>query len=401
MKPGLRIQYGLVAVGALLICQSFMMIPIYRSRLIEYLAVSNAMFGLMLSLRWTAGLVFVLPAGALIDRFGPRRIIRTGLLGVGTSMLMLALSSTNLFFLSSAIFIYGIFLLPLAIAVNNYLIRLFPNNRRRAISLNFAGTSVGALFFPALAEYLLNLSTTCTTVSFAMIFHGPFLATGPVLLILSILYRKKKTLPLMTHEPSREPFSFRHLLIGRRLHPIILLTAAHGTADTLIFIWMARFLESESFDAIPIGPGYVLSAWSVSYLLSRTILGIIPDRFGRGTLMILPGILGGTVFICGILSRNYLLTAGGYVLGAFLWSAEFPVMLSVLADKEPRRFGAAMSLNMFLVSILTAAGIPAFGTLVDVTPEASMWLLMLIPAAVFPCIGTAALIWTRRQKGNP
>ncbi len=398
MKPGLRLQYAIVTVAALLVCQSFMMIPIYRSRLIEYLAVSNAIFGLVLSLRWTAGVISVLPAGALVDRFGPRRIIRIGLLGAGISMLMIALSSTYLFILLPAVFFYGMFLLPLGIAVNNYLIRLFPNNRRRAISLNFAGSSVGVLFFPALAEYMLSLSTECAAVSFAMIYHGPFLATGLVALILSALYRKRASLRLKTNASSQEPFSFKHLLVQRRVHPIILLTAAHGTTDTLIFMWMSRFLESNSFASMPIGPGYVLSAWSVSYLVSRTILGLIPDRFGRRALMILPGIMGGTVFICGILSRNYMLTAGGYVLGAFLWSAEFPVMLSRLADEEPERFGAAMSLNMFLVSILSTAAIPLFGKLVDLTPGESMWKLMLIPAAVFPCIGIGAFIWTCFQN---
>jgi cobalt/nickel transport system permease protein len=121
------------------------------------------------------------------------------------------------------------------------------------------------------------------------------------------------------------------------------LIGLHGTADTTLNIWMSRFLESRSFHAQPFAPGLVLSGFALSYLLSRAVLATMPDHFGRRAMMVLPGLVGGSIALGGILSRSYVLTAGGYVLGAFCWSAEYPTMVSAILRHDRRRFGAAMA----------------------------------------------------------
>ena len=116
--------------------------------------------------------------------------------------------------------------------------------------------------------------------------------------------------------------------------------------------------------------------------------------------MIVPGLAGGGALIAGILTRSYLFTALGYVLGAFLWSAEFPVMLSMLAHETEDRFGAAMAMQQMVVALLAFIGLNAMGLLVARVGGAGMWKAMLVPAGVFPCIGLGAAIWmvTRRRS---
>jgi hypothetical protein len=94
------------------------------------------------------------------------------------------------------------------------------------------------------------------------------------------------------------------------------LMSMHGAADSILHVWMARFLESDSFPAELLAPGLVLSGRALAYLRARGALAAIPDRIGRRAFFIFPGLIGGGVLIAGILSRSHLLTAGGYVLGA-------------------------------------------------------------------------------------
>jgi hypothetical protein len=183
------------------------------------------------------------------------------------------------------------------------------------------------------------------------------------------------------------------MLLPRRLVPIVILLGLHGLADTVLYVWMARFLGSASFAEQPVGPGFVLSGYAVSYLLARGLLALLPEHRADRALMVLPGLLGGGVLIAGILTRSYLCTVGGYLLGALFWSAEYPAMLSVLAREQTGRFGAAMAVQQILVAALTFAGLNAMGLLIAHVGEARMWQAMLVPACIFPCIGVGGALW--------
>ncbi|MFP4028903.1 MAG: MFS transporter [Candidatus Brocadiia bacterium] len=369
------------------------MIPVFRDTLQQYLGIGDGRFGFLLSVLSGAGLFTVLIGGAMVDRWGPRRVLRISLFGVACAFTVIAASGRSWIVLAIGMALYGFSMRPLVVAVSGYLIRLFPNNRRRVLSLNFAGTSVGSLFFPSVAEGLLQLSRKVYRVTFGIVFHMPYVLFTLLVLGATFLYRCRVRFGTPEGD-GRERWSFRDLLLPPQLLPIILLMVLHGTCDSTIHLWMARFLDSDAFAGDPvIGPGYVLSGYAVSYILSRLLLGLMPENFGKRLFMILPGILGGSVLIAGILSKNYLLTAGGYVLGGFLWSAEFPTMLSVLADEESERFGAAMALHQVISALAIFVSLNAMGTVVEKIGEAQMWKAMLIPACGFPMIGILAAVY--------
>ncbi len=374
-------------------CQGMKMIPVYRNTLQGYFQIGDDAFGLFLSVMTGAGVFTVLPGGMLVDRYGPRRVLRVTLAGVACAFALVAASGKSWTMLVIAAGVSGLSLRPLIVAVNSYLLALFPNHRRRALSFNFAGTSVGALFFPAIAEGLLQVSDSIQAVSFPMILHGPYVALAPLILAAGFLYRKRTALGDHSSTKNVPPWSFRNVLIAPRYFFIVVLMLMHATADTVIHLWMPRFLGGEAFPSTPIGPGYVLSGFAVAYICARITLGILPEHFGRRTLLVLPGVLGGAVFIAGILSRDYWLTAGGYVVGAFLWSVEFPSMLSLLGYEEPRRFGAAMSFFSMLSCVSAFICLNGVGQVATTIPGEAFWKIMLVPATVFPCISIGALLW--------
>ena len=402
MTPRTRkhIRYALVITAMTLLAQYFMIMPVFRGRLQTYLGIGDNRFGLLFSLLSVVGIPGVLFGGVLIDRIGARRGIRLGLLGIGSAMLVLACAGTHYALFALATALAGLFQKPLVVAINIYLGKLFPRHQRRILSLNLASTSVGGMLYPLAAEGLLLLSLHRNTVDFAHVLHVPFLVAGLLLLAGSLVYRKRRVRqsPAATRAPASvcPSWSWRDLMLPRQSWLLALLIAMHGAVDGTLHIWMARFLESESFAGTPLAPGIVLSGFAVAYILSRILLATLPDHIGRHLFLVIPGLAGGSVMILAILSRSYMLTAAGYVLGAFLWSAEFPAFVSTALRRESKRFGAIMAVSGAVSGLAMFLLLNGVGMLTETLGEASMWLIMLIPACGFVLVGLGGACWVRK-----
>ena len=386
-----RIRCAAAFLCLLLACRLAGMIPIFREVLLAYLGVDDAAFGMLFSIGSAAGLLAILPGGVIADRKGPVSVIRVGMVGVAIAYVVLACTGASYWGMAAGFALYQCMMRPLGLAGNALLIRLFPNRKRRIISLSNVVISGGDFMFPIVAEGLLFLTHRVPQITFAMVLHLPFALVAVVLLLGGALFRPQlSTAGTAIHEP----FRLRTVLRFRgRTWALILLCGAHGAADMLIFFWWARFMGSAVFPEQPIPPGFFLSGFAVSYFLARAALAALPEHRWRRRLMVLPGLLGGAVLILGLLSRNYMLTGAAYIVGCFLWSSEMPTFLSRIAEQAEDRFGAALAAQQMTAAGLTAVGMWAMGRLINALPEADMWKAMLVPAAVFPAIGLGGALW--------
>jgi hypothetical protein len=103
--------------------------------------------------------------------------------------------------------------------------------------------------------------------------------------------------------------------------------------------------------------------------------------------------VGGTILIAGILSRNYLLTAGGYVLGAFCWSVEYPSLVSTLMRNDRKRFGAAMAASGLLTGLSMFVSMNVMGLIIQRIGSDRMWKVMLVPPVGFLLVGIGGFAW--------
>lgn len=389
-----HLLYATVIAAVAVLASYGSLLPIFRSHLMVYLGIGDEQFGLLFGVGPMASLASVLLGGTMIDRWGPRRVIRICLVGVGASMLIVAMSGANFAPFVMACGLGGLFMGPLHIATNAYLAKLFPRHQRRIVSLNLATSSFGGMMFPLVAEGLLAASLHWPAVSFAYVLHGPFLITGMLLLAASAIYRKRidpAGEPIC--RPDVRPWHWRDLLLPPRAWFIAVLISVHVAVDTTLNIWMPRFLESRSFDSQPFPPGLVLSGAALAYLLSRALLAALPDHVGRRAFLVLPGIIGGCIVVAGIFSRNYMLTAGGYVLGSFCWSAEYPAMISTLLRHDRRRFGAAMALSGLVAALLLFFTMNLTGYLVKSLGDQNLWKVMLGLGGGFCLVGVGGSYW--------
>ncbi len=353
-----HIRYALAISCLLVLAGTTQALPIFRGQLRAYLGVDERLFGLILGAGPMAGVLPVLAAGLLVRRIGAVRMVRWGLLGVGAGMALLAAAGDSWPLVLGGCAICGCSYGPLNIAASAYMARLFPGNQRRVLAMSLALSGVGGLLVPQAVEGLLKLAAG-GGISFAHAFHVPYALLACALIAGSLLYRSSRA-PAEPLRSSRFPrlrfdINWRDMLLPLPGAWIVALLAMHGAADNALGSWMPTFLDRPTFRNPPIVPGAIISACSLAYVLSRSVLAALPERFGRRVFLVLPGLAGGTAVIAGILSGSFWMAAGGYVVGSLLWSAEYPSMLGVLAVGGKRSFAPAMAL-MQAASYLLGAG---------------------------------------------
>lgn len=375
--------------------QAIFLIPNFREHLQEYLRITVAQFGLILSAISVAGVFVVLPSGILINRQGPDRVFRWCLAGVALSFLGLAVSGRSAVMVGVAVIVYSAFRRPMGVAVGLCLVRLFPHARRRALSVATVSSSGADFVFPILAEGLLSVKSRVRGIGFGHIFHLSYAVFSLLFAVVALLFRPHTGEP--GEDEGRMRWHWREFLFPRRSMALLLLAVTHGSFDGALFLWYPRFLSSEAFSgAMPIPPGVFMSAFSAAYLISRLLLAGLPEHLWRRRLMILPGLTGGVVLVASLLSRNYLVAGFGYVVAGACWSAEFPVFMGRLSEETGGRFSAAMALQQVLVSLFGALIMTGIGYGFDLVGEPAAWKVMLIPAAVFPAIAAGAGWWIVR-----
>jgi len=396
-------------------------LPVFRSHLLEYLGVGDRGFGLLFSVGSIVGVVGILFGGVMIDKWGPRRAIRITLAGISISFLMIALAGTRFSMFIAALAVLPLFRQPMVIAINVYLAKLFPGHQRRIISFNLATMSIAGIMFPMAAEGLISLSKASPGVTFGQVLHVPFFVVAGLLLGCSLIYRPRRRIAGASHRGRSSGLAWRSLLLPPRALLLAVVMTLHGLCDSVLHVWMARFLESKSFDTnlidlispefvlsgfslayllprmapVLLPPGFVLSGFSLAYLVSRLTLATLPDRVGRRFFLFVPGITGGTVIVLAILSRSYLVTSLGYVLAALIWSAEYPVFVSTVMRREKQRFGAVMAVSGVFRGVTMFVAMNGMGALMERIGDEHMWEGMLVPAAGFILVGLVGWVWSR------
>lgn len=369
------------------------MLPVFRDVVQSHYGISTSQFGLLISIGSITGAVGAMAGGLLVDRRGPRPVLRLSLLGCAGGMALAAVPAPWAF-MAVALGVTYFFFHPLGIAAQAYLVRVYPRHRRRVLSLSLVAVSGAGIIFPLLAEGLLKLRGAVPSIRFSHVLHVPFAVVAGIVLLGSLLYRPRRA--ARTPAGQRDSPKPTPPALGASSVLLVVLMVIHATCDSAANLWMPRVLGSRSFAEQVFLPGAVIAAFSLVYVVSRTALAVLPEHWGARTLMIAPGLLGGGIFLAGILSRSQAWTSVGYVGGALCWSFEYPTFLAALAGNGRKRFGSAMGLFMIVSGLTTFVMASLMGYVGDRLGETSLWKILLIPAAGFPLVGLGGAIWVRR-----
>lgn len=323
--------------------------------------------GVLFAASAIGGLAGALPFGVLLDIRGPRKtiVIAATLLCAGYAAVALSRSF--------AVFWAGALIIDLSYAgvgltVPFVVLLLKPEWTRRSFAFGMVSAAAPGLLFPVLAERMLATDST------EVLFRVALLAVALVAALAAAALSSRlipRSAAIREGELTGSPTGVR--AFGRqvtaelrcpRFRLLLFLMFLHATTDTFIHFWFPRFLR-ESFTDLPLRPGFVLSLFSGAYVGSRLALVLLPDRVGRRSLLVLPGIVGGAILFIGLQMTSPLLVALSYPLGALFWSAEAPALLGEANRSFPRSMGSFLMVSQIASYVAVAALHISMGFLMD------------------------------------
>ncbi len=243
---------------------------------------------------------------------------------------------------------YGFGYGGLIVAWGSVLSSLYPERRRAGLSALLVANAAAGIGFPFVVT---PLQSACTAgrVSFGTMLGLPFaMAAGGLALVTAVLFTVREGAgqgpqaqsdPRAASEVAPAPGRLEAVAVA----VVVLLAALHGTADSVLYTWMPRYLTM-AFSVHPFPPGWVLSFYSVAYLAGRAGLMLLPDRWGRRALLVLPGLIAGPLCLAGIWSGSFLVTAGAYAAAALLYGLEYPALMALASQRFPARFATVYGL---------------------------------------------------------
>ena len=433
-----RFLFALVTITLSTFALYLQVMPTFGEALEKYFAINHKQYGLLFSVPLIPMAIAVIVAGLIMDRRGARVILCWGLVGCAVGMALIGVGK-DWRVMTVALVVASCFQQAMVPAVQVYLARLFPSRCRRMISLYMAMSAMVHVVAPLMAGGFIWAAETYDSVSFGHVLHLPFVAVAVLLLAGSTLYtrRNARTGDGLSagpepddqagapggegHPPQEQPIVSRPLLNTSTVL-LLLMLLVHSMCDWGSYSWMALVLDKTSpapgtlirpeallsvkglsycVNWFASHPRLVLVGYGVVYVISRSLLAAMPERFGRRTMMLLPGLLGGGAFLTGLLCRSHTAMVIGYILGAALWSVEFPVIIAILAERYASSFGRLIAINHLALGAASFVVVNTMGWLGEALGDERLWMILLIPAIGFPFVSLFGFLWLlneRRQK---
>lgn len=345
--------------------------------------VSNAAFGLALTLMWGAYALIQFPSGILGERFGERRVILSSLGITGLGSVLLAFSPTFEFF------VLFVFLLGIGAGLHYTVATTFIANQfdeiGRAIGFHITGSPVAGLTAPIAAVAIASQFGWRAGVLLGAITAIPMFGL--------FLWRIHPT------EPTKPNLQMRDRIeVGSVLELLSRPSIAYTTVLAILcaFVWQATasFLPTfftERHGLSPALASVLFSVYFVVHGLTQPVLGSLSDRIGRDPTLAL-GMVAGTVgFGTLAIGQGRPVFFLGVLLVGVAMSWGSPLQSRYLDQFGPDEKSSGFGLVRTVYMTTGALGSVVVGFVADIVGwGVSFALLMVIMFVVFTAISVNA-----------
>ncbi len=381
IRPGGRVFHGWVmvaaAAGIQLLSGLFLMhsFGAYTLHLQAEFGWSKALVAGAFSMtRVESGLLGPLQ-GWLVDRFGPRLLLRIGL-GIFAAGLLLfaAVDSVFLFYLAWGLIAIGSSLggfTTLNVAIVNW----FDRHRAKAVAVSQLGFSMGGLCVPIVILSLEALGWRWTAALSAL---AVLLIGLPLVQPVHHRPEVKGEVPdggLERHPtPRRRPRDERDLTSAQamRTSAFWLISSGHAFALLTVSAVMAHLLPhlTEGLAFTPLEAGFVITLMTACQMTGQLLGGWLGDRYDKRLLCVGCMLAHGAGFMLLAFAVNETMVLAFAVLHGIGWGVRGPLMVALRADYfGTRSFGTIMGFSSLIAMLGMAVGPVVAGYMADMTGD--------------------------------
>jgi MFS family permease len=370
--------------------------PVFAGWLEGYFHIQKTQLGLLFTVGGVGGAVAGLVAGWLADRFGHRRILAASLACMGAGYVACGLVCSYLPFLAASL-LAGLGAGGFAAVGAAVLCAAYPTQTRRLMGLFQLAAAIGFCGSPLLLNVLLGIARSRPAEGWSAPFHVPFIAGGAVLWVAALLVSRtaSREVPSPTHAEAAPdlppPLSARPRLAAA----VVILLAALHAGEAAMSYWFVRYCEVRFAHPL-FPPAWGLSAYGAAFIVGRTVLSTVGDRAGNYRWLIVPGLLGGSLYLGVPLAPSQALATAALVCAGLLISMEYPALFSLAARVWPGR-GATL---MGAAGLSNLAATVLYSTLLGAAADHGVPLatVMVLPGCSILTFGLTAALWALSER---
>lgn len=346
--------------------------------------------------------------GWLVDRFGPRPILRIGLALFAAGLMLFALTdSLAMLYLTWTLIAIGSTLggfTTLSVAIVNW----FERHRSKAVAISQLGFSLGGMCIPAVILSLELIGWRWTAVAAGIV----VLAVG--LPLVQLVHHRPQTLGLAPDGAEHPAAGARRVRAGTdlgtadamRTPAFWSLSTAHALALLTVSTVMVHLIPhvTEGLGFTLLQAGFAVTLMTVCQVTGQLLGGWLGDRFEKRLLCVgcMLGHASGLLMLG--FASNPAMLFGFALLHGLAWGVRGPLMIALRADYfGAASFGTIMGfssaiamLGMALGPIVAGAMADAFGSYT--APFALLASASLLGAVLFAIAKRPRRGWGRRQR---
>ena len=380
-----RRKLALALLGLITLTSYHSVFPVFAMRIRDYFRMTAEQYGTLMGFMSIGRIPSLVGVGPLIARIGVRRVTQFALVGVGASFLLVGVGS-NLLSFQLGLLAMGLFGALAGVGAPAFFFALYPALKRRLFSVLLVATAGPGILFPLLANKMLKWSARGGNQAFVTVLYVPFIFVGSVLFIGGTLLgigRKAQV------QVSLETTSTIHLRQLYSLHSlvIVLLIALHGAADNTLYLFLPMFMETY-FARLPIAPAWAVAGHGLAYVITRSVLSVLPEGFAQRSILTLAGPLGGLLVIATLWWGQAVSLPILYTVACLFFAAEYPALISEISSRSMGHFGSVLATGFLVSELTTFALLKGTGRLMDRTGDYR--LALSIAACGFVAFGLIA-----------
>ena len=339
--------------------------------------------------------------GWLTDKFGPRKILRIGLVLMGLGLIALsAVNSIGFFYVTLILIALGVSFggfLSLMVAIVNW----FEKRRALAISFLVTGFALGGLLVPLTSLSLETIGwRTSAFISGLIIIALAFPITQiikhrPEDIGLTIDGKNIDTKDELQQENltgnKQENFTLKEALSSRTFW---FLSLGHSTSLLVISAVQVHLVSHQQteLNMTLVQTGLIVAIITTAQIVGTFGGGYLGDRWNKRTLGFIAMVVqGGGLFLL-ILANSVGLIVVFAIVHGFIWGMRGPIMLALRADYFGRQnFGKIMGVSQFVMTSGMVIGPLFAGLLADKTGNYEQGFTILAIVALLGSIFFALL----------